>query len=198
MGGFGSGRPAKQDCTDNCRSIDVRYWQREGLIKEELSFTSTWTRNGESIGSIKVYVQNHALIWLYYSCRINGGNWQTLHYPVTIQTTACNYGGVRYWFTCPSDGCGRSIAVLYLGENKFVCRHCHKVAYPSQRETAGNRAIRRADKIRETLQWTPGILNGKEWKPKGMHWKTYKRLEAEHDKQLDNARAEFVHQFGRF
>ncbi|MGH8579130.1 MAG: hypothetical protein ACREVK_03055 [Gammaproteobacteria bacterium] len=27
----------------------------------------------------------------------------------------------------------------------------------------------------------PGILNGNGWKPKGMHWRTFERLTAEHD-----------------
>ena len=33
----------------------------------------------------------------------------------------------------------------------------------------------------EKLGWEPGILNGKDWKPKGMHWKTFERLTAQHD-----------------
>ena len=40
---------------------------------------------------------------------------------------------------------------------------------------------RRADRIREKLGWEPGILNDSEWKPKGMHWKTFERLTAQHD-----------------
>ncbi len=56
------------------------------------------------------------------------------------------------------------------------------MAYPSQREEAYDRAARRADKIRERLGWEQGILNGKGWdKPKGMHWKTFQRLNIEHD-----------------
>jgi len=40
MGGIGSGR---QRCwsaisTDDCRSIDVRYWEREGWLAPHLSF----------------------------------------------------------------------------------------------------------------------------------------------------------------
>ena len=41
---------------------------------------------------------------------------------------------------------------------------------------------RRAEKIRARLGWKPGFLNGPGWeKPKGMHWRTWNRLIAEHD-----------------
>jgi hypothetical protein len=72
------------------------------------------------------------------------------------------------------------VAILYGGDY-FVCRHCSQLAYPSQRETYDDRAARQAERIRERLGWVPGILNGKGWKPKGMHWRTFKRLTAQHD-----------------
>jgi hypothetical protein len=78
-------------------------------------------------------------------------------------------------------GCGRRVAILY-GGGIFACRHCHQLAYSSQRETFDDRAARRADKIRERLAWEPGILNGRGWKkPKGMHWHTFEKLTAKHE-----------------
>ncbi|MCI0400527.1 MAG: hypothetical protein L0Z68_04390 [Gammaproteobacteria bacterium] len=32
-----------------------------------------------------------------------------------------------------------------------------------------------------TLGWEPGILDGNEWNLKGMRWRTFERLTAEHD-----------------
>ena len=72
------------------------------------------------------------------------------------------------------------MAILF-GGSIFACRHCHKLAYECQRETDDDRACRRADTIRRRLGWEPGILNGSGWKPKGMHWRTFERLRAEHD-----------------
>ena len=73
------------------------------------------------------------------------------------------------------------MAILY-GGGIFACRNCHQLAYPSQREADYDRAARRADKIRERLDWEQGILNPKGWeKPKGMHWRTFERLNTEHD-----------------
>ena len=55
------------------------------------------------------------------------------------------------------------------------------MAYASQRETADDRAMRRADTIRRRLGWDAGIANLKGGKPKGMHWRTFERLNARHD-----------------
>lgn len=62
------------------------------------------------------------------------------------------------------------------------CRQCYQLAYPSQREDAGDRAARRAHRIRDRLGWPGGVLEGGGWgKPKGMHWRTYERLCDDHD-----------------
>ena len=72
------------------------------------------------------------------------------------------------------------MAVLF-GGSIFACRHCHDLAYDSQRETDDDRAMRRADTIRRRLGWGAGIANPEGGKPKGMHWRTFERLKAEHD-----------------
>ncbi|MGZ8907689.1 MAG: hypothetical protein ACXW1U_18445, partial [Methylobacter sp.] len=138
-----------------------------------------WTRNGEKVAAISVKVEIGQLR-LIYSYRRNGDEWESLDYPVCLQTTACHYGGERYWFTCPAAGCGRCVAVLFLGGKIFACRHCYRLAYKSQREAYDDRASRKADKIRAKLNWQPGILNLPGDKPKGMHWKTYLRLMEEY------------------
>ncbi|MGB7270257.1 MAG: hypothetical protein WBC90_12125 [Albidovulum sp.] len=89
------------------------------------------------------------------------------------------------------------IAVLYGGAI-FACRHCYQLAYPSQREKPGDRAARKADRIRDKLGWEGGVLNGPEpWnKPKGMHQATFDRLRWKHDRFADRALAGFAEQFG--
>lgn len=186
MGGFGSGRKFGADCTDDYRSIDVRRWQRDGYLVPGQYLNWQWSINGEKVAAISVKVETGQLR-LIYSFRRNGDDWESLDYPVKLQTTLCNYGGVRYWFTCPAVGCGRRIAVLYLGGKVFACRHCYQFAYRCQRETADDRASRRANKIRGKLNWQPGILNLPGCKPKGMHWKTYYRLLAKHNDYSNRA-----------
>jgi hypothetical protein len=105
-----------------------------------------------------------------------------MEYPVRLEWTDCTMGGRRVWFLCSAAGCGRRVAILYLGgAGIFACRHCYRLAYACQREAADDRAMRRADNIRERLGWQAGIANPRGGKPKGMHWRTFERLTAEHD-----------------
>ena len=54
---------------------------------------------------------------------------------IRITVTRCYFGGVRHWFLCPCEGCGRRSGVLYLlpGAPLFVCRLCGDLAYESSR-----------------------------------------------------------------
>jgi hypothetical protein len=88
------------------------------------------------------------------------------------------------------------VALLYLGDKYFACRHCYQLAYESQREPDYDRHTRRADKIRKRLEWEPGILNGDGGKPKGMHWRTFERLAAEHEKFVGKSLATASSRFG--
>ncbi|HMV07084.1 MAG TPA: hypothetical protein PKA30_16265 [Accumulibacter sp.] len=181
MGGSGSGRGYQggKATTYDMRKLDVRRLQRDGLLQPGLAFGWQWTCNGEELASIQIRTEVDRVM-LSYRSRNNGGEWQPMEYPVTLEWTPCHLGGRRAWFHCPARGCGQRVAILY-GGTIFACRHCHKLSYPCQRETADDRAARRADTIRRRLSWEPGILNGEGGKPKGMHWRTFERLTAEHD-----------------
>lgn len=182
MGGFGSGRRWHYDgknTTADYRVLDVQRLQRDGLLTPGKSFGWNWIRDGETVASINVLAEIERVI-LNYRHRSSEGEWKSEEYPVSLDWTPCTYGGRRVWFLCPASGCGRRVAHLY-GGGIFACRHCYKLAYSSQRESNGDRATRRADKIRKQLGWEPGILNGNGGKPKGMRWQTYQRLAFEHD-----------------
>jgi hypothetical protein len=146
----------------------------------------TWSRHGESIATIRAKVEV-GQVRLQYNYRKDGDDWESLDYPVKLLTTPCHYGGVRYWFSCPAMGCGKRVALLYLGDRYFACRKCYQLAYRSQRETADDRGFRGASKIRNQLNWETGIANPNGGKPKNMHWKTYHRLINAHDGYADQA-----------
>ena len=66
-----------------------------------------------------------------------------------------------------------------------------------EREADDDRATRRADKLRNRLGWEPGILNGNGDKPKGMHWRTFAQLQANHDFHVNAALAGMAAKLGR-
>ena len=194
MGGFGSGRRFGKACTDDMHAMDVRKLQRQRLLKPGHSLTWSWSVNGETCATINLQVGTDR-VTLNYRTRERGGGWRPMRYPILLDWTGCNYGGKRAWWLCPAADCGRRVAVIYAGD-VFACRQCHHLAYRCQRETDDYRATRRADTIRQRLGWEPGILNGAGWKPKGMHWRTFERLENRHDAHVSAALAGMAARLG--
>jgi hypothetical protein len=176
MGGVASGRCGVKDTTEDYRSIDVRHWKRDGFLVPGQAFSWQWSRRGEVIASIRARSEPDRVI-LAYKHRHRGEGWKDESYPVYLEWTGCHLGGERPWFRCPARGCGRRVAILY-GGGLFACRDCYQLTYPCQREPWGERAARRANRIRKKLGWEPGVLNGDGGKPKGMHWSTFERLTA--------------------
>jgi hypothetical protein len=198
MGGIGSGRRwhwGAKATTDGFRALDVRRWARDGLLQAGRAFSWQWTTNGEVTGSINVRAETGRVV-LDYRSR-SGDDWQAQNYPVYLDTTPCHIGGARQWFLCPAKSCGRRVAKLYGGAI-FACRHCHQLAYPSQREGYHDRALRRAGSIRDKLGWQPGIANGYGPKPKGMHWATFERLCTQHDDLERASLLAFTARYGEY
>ena len=112
---------------------------------------------------------------------------------VSLEWTTLAYGRLRAWFLCP--GCRGRVAILYVaGASYLACRKCLGLAYASQREDFHDRALRRAEKIRRRLGWPIGIANPKGFKPKGMHWSTFDRLQSQHDHCANAAVVEALRQ----
>ncbi len=75
-------------------------------------------------------------IYFSYLCTdLNENKTSSPNYRIQLTTTKCNYGGRRFWFTCPLsvDGkyCSRRVGVLYKPPyiDYFGCRGCLKLAY---------------------------------------------------------------------
>lgn len=194
MGGFNSGRRDGKRTTGDMWALDVRKLQRGGFLKGRQSLIWQWSRNGEPLAKINIRTNSDG-VTLDYRQRDRGGEWQDMNYPVRVTWTPCTYGGQRAWWICPAVGCGRRVAVLYGGK-VYACRHCHRLAYRSQREQSHDRASSMADKLRDRLGWEAGILNGNGSKPKGMHWQTFERLQAQHDALVNQSLAGAMAKFG--
>ncbi len=199
MGGSGSGNRwhyGAKSTTDDYRTLDVRYLARNGMLRPGYGGGLQWTRIGETVGSIRMRAEPGQVI-LMYRHRSGGDEWKDEEYPVRIAWTPCNLGGSRPWFMCPARGCSRRVAILY-GGGIFACRHCYQLAYASTREDAGDRATRRADRLRDRLGWEPGILNGDGGKPKWMRWRTFERLASKHDDLVGQSMHAAMLKFGLF
>lgn len=188
MGGYGSGRPCDthpSHTVSDCWTLDAARWSREGILAADTHRLGGWhwtdTGTGKPLASLSYEADTTGpapFVRLFYTLTRSG---EQIDYRVRLQTTRPNYGGSRWWFTCPAAGCGRRCRVLYLppGGKLYACRTCYRLTYPSQGETLPDRCIRKANKIRRRLGGRGGRVNRFPWKPTGMHWRTYRRLREE-------------------
>lgn len=185
MGGFGSGnryRYGTKGTVEGRTWLDVNCWARKGHLTPGRSFSCEWTWGDGSKSSINVHVESTWSIRLTYRTRSGGEvDWTDADYSILLERTPCRFGGERTWFLCPGRGCGRRVAKLYCAGRYYVCRHCGHLAYSSQREDVGDRALSRAQAIRKKLGGSANMLEPFPHKPKGMHWRTYERLRSQAD-----------------
>ena len=190
MDGFRSGRHGGKRTTGDMWALDIRSIAKAGRLVSGQSFIWQWLRNGEPAAKINITIET-GRVMLDYRARDRDSEWQAMKYPVHLSWTTCTYGGQRAWWLCPVVGCGRRVAILYGGKI-YACRHCHQLAYQTQREQSHDRASSRADKLRGRLGWKPGILNSNGCKPKGMHWRIFEILKAQHDSLVTKALAGMI------
>jgi hypothetical protein len=62
---------------------------------------------------------------------------------------------------------------MHLSHRYFLCRHCSQLAYASQYEQPWQRALRRANKLKQRLGIDVGMGEPVPDKPKGMWARTY-------------------------
>lgn len=179
MGGSGSGswyRWSSKTTTESQHRIDIRWLKKQGYLRPGIISSLSWSCRGEQTGSIGYRMGIDRMV-LNYRRQPHGGEWEDVEQTISFNRTPCNYGGTRTWFHCPR--CWKRVAVLYGAGKYFLCRHCYKLAYGSQREASYDRLLRKANTIKERLGGQPGRDYPFPWKPKNMHWKTYWRLRKE-------------------
>lgn len=180
MGGRGSGswyRWDKKATTNDYRQLRISRLVEEEVIKAGVHHSGVWQwmRDGERTAWINYRVNTLDLPRPYMQLTYTVDQTERVDYPVYLKTTRPHYGGMRWWFECPGQGCSRRVAVLYGGKY-FVCRHCRQLAYHSQNQPAYDRLCDKAWKIAEQLGHEGNVIDGFYGKkPKGMHWKTYHR-----------------------
>jgi len=184
MGGFGSTRwtwASTKDTVDGNRSLDINRLNRAGCLRP--GYFGGWesTRDGGRVASIWFRRDGDRLV-LSHRVRSHDGEWQDVEQPTPIVWRPCRFGGARPFFVCPGVingiACGRRVTKLYGAAAYFLCRHCYRLSYASQREDRYDRALRRSNNIRMRLGGEPGIASLFPDRPKGMHHKTYEHLQS--------------------
>jgi hypothetical protein len=145
-------------------SCDLTVFQlkERGMLKGGYTSTViTWVRRNtgkESRIGLEVNMTDEPYARLTYLISDREGNSTPYDLEVSLVTTSCNYGGVRYWFVCPT--CSRRVGGLYLapGEHYFMCRQCNNLTYDSRNRCpieSGGHISRQIDKLRsEIKRWT--------------------------------------------
>lgn len=127
----------KKKTVEACLVLDIKYLKDNGAFDSEFpSSGSIQWRSGASAGiHIHPYLDGPCDCVLSLTYLVNG---EDVQYDIPVVSTACNYGGRRYWFLCPGvrDGidCATRVGKLYLpGNGKyFLCRHCYDLTYKSR------------------------------------------------------------------
>ena len=133
-------RPGKRLTVEDCLTISTEDF-KEVLRSEDGGGIVTWKVEKKMIASLHFVVEEKsdtlALRLEYTHTASDTGKKTLLNYKIPIQRTQPQFGGARYWFTCPltNDGepCNRRVGKLYLppGGHYFGCRHCHYLTYKS-------------------------------------------------------------------
>ncbi len=157
MGGFGSGRTSGfsgRGTVEGCRSLDINILGRNGWLVDGWKGGVSWSSDREVVASIRLHTEGER-VHLTYRVQVSGGDWEDIQESVRTVRVACRYGGSRPYFLCPGlvDGvvCGRRVAKLYAAGRYFLCRHCYRLSYTSQREDELDRANRRANNLKQRL-----------------------------------------------
>jgi hypothetical protein len=156
--------------TGQMLALDVRKLNREGALHPGGSSVLQWFKNDVSVAAVEVDADSDHLVIRY--AEIEGDEPRRYEYAVKLERTPCHLGGQRVWLRCPEKGCGRRVAILYGGPN-FACRHCHHLAYQSQREQPMGWPDTRALRARGRLEFD---FFGEPRRPKGMRQRTFERL----------------------
>lgn len=184
MGGRGSGRTSSYGfLVDKCEdylSIDLAWLKRQGSLTPGNSGNITWSRGGKTTNSIGYRAETGGLRLIYRTRRAEN-EWQDVNELIPFTWTDANFNGRRQWFACPS--CNRRCRIIY-GGSYYRCRKCYQLKYESQYEPVICRAAEQRHKLRKRLGQADSLDAPLAPKPKGMHWKTYRRLEAR-DRNLE-------------
>lgn len=147
----------KPTAEESC-DLSIYWLKKYGYLSGRTTGGTAWTssRTGKTTSVLlEVDMIDKPHVTLIYSLTDREGNKADYKYDVSLLTTSCNYGGVRYWFACPL--CDRRVGAIYLapGSVYFKCRHCNNITYHSRNRCkigALGHTSRQIDKLRGEIK----------------------------------------------
>jgi len=145
MGGLGSTRwgwHKRAITVEECRSLDCTDFRRKGFLGSgilqfgNVSWFDNFDRMVANLGFTIATKDMSGFMELNYILNsMNGGADESFRYRIGLQTTRPNFGGLRWWFTCPS--CNRRVRKIYRPPmaDRYLCRDCHQLSYKSSQES---------------------------------------------------------------
>jgi len=141
MGGLGSGNwyrwQERKSTVEESLGVAMRDFR--GRIYPWAAGTLCWTNSHSGKkSSVGWQVTGREVLILTLNYRWRDS--EDVQVPVWLQTTPTQFGGKRWWFTCPlilnGVACNRRAGKLYLppGARYFGCRKCHGLTYRSCQE----------------------------------------------------------------
>jgi hypothetical protein len=159
----------------------MRWWNKKDTVEDGLTLSISWFRKnnylyggkryggiswsnswrGEKFANILFVIDvdeddlpNNHIVLIYTSYG------EDIRERIDIDTTPCNFGGVRYWFVCPS--CNRRASKIHVapGSRHFRCRNCADLTYRSCQESDKrvSALIRNPEMLKKMLD-----AGGKDW-----------------------------------
>jgi hypothetical protein len=186
MGGYGSGRQYGRPIAEESRRIDLAWMIRKGMAVPGgyRSGTLSWTRGNDPAGRIGYSCDmrdpdSAELVLQYTITDRENGETRDYKHRVRLSCTEPHFGGKRWWMHCPVNGA--RVGKLYMppGAEAFASRTAWRLGYKSQRVTQRDAVFERLFRLQRRLGCTEG------WempirRPKGMHHRTFERLEREY------------------
>lgn len=162
-------RKGNEDASESYADLTMASLRKSGLLGDNICHTGTlfWYRRErlilEALCTFNTRDKNPSFSIQYGSYKAE----------IALTFTRPNYGGKRWWFTCPMSGCGKRVGVLYLRKGEIGCRHCHRLVYVTQYESLATRQILRAKQLHCELGGNGSLTSGIPPRPKGQHHTTY-------------------------
>lgn len=122
----------KKTTVESCLKLKANAY-RQAFSQRFSMGTTQWVGTEHNIGFQTRNENGEISLRLSYSQKnAVSGELTNFDYTIRVSATDCYFGGVRYWFFCPS--CDRRASNLYQKGTHFACRTCHNLTYSARQD----------------------------------------------------------------